>query len=254
MANGGDLSRLVKARPFLFRRGPTGCLLVHGITSTPFTVREMGEWLAARGITALAPVLAGHCRTWKRLEATRWQDWYASVEEGYAALRKRCRRVFAAGLSMGGAQVLHLAAHHPELDGIIAMSPAAYLGNWRLKFLPLLRLVQRTTPPIGGAIADRSAPREICYDRLPLRSLAELLAFQRHLREELGLVRCPALIVQGRHDPVVPPGNAKFVWERIGSARKRLVILPRSSHVITMDLERLRLFRLSLGFLRKKGR
>jgi carboxylesterase len=251
VGNLADLSRVREARPFFFRRGRVGCLLVHGITSTPFTVREMGEWLAARGITVLAPILAGHCRTWKHLEKTRWQDWYGSVEEGYSALRRRCRRVFAAGLSMGGAQVLHLAAHHPELDGVIAMAPAAYLGDWRLRFLPLLRLFRRTTPPIGGAIFDPDAPREICYDSLPLRSLAELLRFQRHLREELHLVKCPALVVQGRRDPIVPPGNARFVWERISSRRKRLVYLPRSSHVITMDWERPRLFRLSLGFLRQ---
>jgi carboxylesterase len=248
---GVDLSRVAQARSFYFKRGSTGCLLVHGITATPFTVRAMGEWLASRGITVYAPVLAGHARTWKHLEATRWTDWYESAEQGYALLRKRCRKVFAAGLSMGGAQVLHLAAHHPELDGVIAMSPAAYAEDWRLKFLPLLRLVQRTVPAIGGAINDEKAMQEICYNRLPLRSVAELLKFQSHLREELHLVRCPALVVQGRHDPIVPPGNARFVYGAIGSARKQLVYLPRSSHVITMDCERQRLFRLALRFLKR---
>ena len=251
MGNAGvNLSRVKEARAFYMGRGGTGCLLVHGITSTPFTVRAMGEWLAARGVTVHAPVLAGHSRTWMDLEKTEWQDWYASVEKGYNLLRKRCRKVYAAGLSMGGAQVLHLAAHHPELDGVVAMSPALYVKDWRLHFLPLLRLLQRTTPAIGGAVADPSQAKEICYDRLPLRSVAELLRFQSHLREELHLVRCPALVVQGSHDPVVPPGNARFVFGRISSRRKKLVYLPRSSHVITMDLERVRLFRLALALMR----
>ena len=245
-----DLSRLKEARAFSFRRGRTGCLLVHGITSTPFTVRAMGEWLAKRGITVHAPVLAGHSRTWKHLEATRWQDWYASVEAGYKLLRTRCRRVFAAGISMGGAQVLHLAAHHPELDGVIAMSPALYLDDWRLGLLPLLRIFQRSVPAIGGEINDRESPRELYYDRMPLRSVAELLRFQFHLREELHLVRCPALIIQGKNDSVVPPGNARFVFDRISSRAKRLVCLARSSHVITMDLDRERLFRLALTLMR----
>ena len=247
---GVDLSRLPQARPFFYKRGPVGCLLVHGLTSTPFTVLEMGKWLASRGITVHAPVLAGHSNTWQHLEATRWQDWYASAEEGYAFLRKRCRRVFAAGLSMGGAQVLHLAAHHPELDGVIAMSPALYTDDWRLKILPLIRLFQRTAPAIGGAISDEKAMQEICYNRLPLRAVAELLKLQSHLRDELHLVRCPALVIQGRHDPVVPSGNARYVYNAMGSTRKKLVYLPRSSHVITMDVERERLFSLSLGLIR----
>lgn len=252
MAKAGvDLSRVPMARPFHFSRGSIGCLLVHGITSTPFTVRAMGEWLASRGITVHAPALAGHSRTWERLEVTRWTDWYASVEAGYSLLRKKCKKVYAAGLSMGGAQVLHLAAHHPELDGVIAMSPALYMEDWRLKFLPLLRMFQRTIPAIGGAINDEKAMQEICYNRLPLRSVAELVKFQLHLREELHLVRCPALVIQGRHDPVVPSGNARFVFRAISSPRKKLVYLPRSSHVITMDVERLRLFRLALRLIRR---
>ena len=250
---GVDLSRIASAQSFYLKRGPIGCLLIHGITATPFTVRAMGEWLAARGVSVHAPVLAGHSRTWEHLEKTRWQDWYASVEEGYKFLRKRCTKVFAAGLSMGGAQALHLAAHHPELNGVIAMSPAVYTEDWRLRFLPLLRLVQRTVPAIGGAINDEKALKEICYNRLPLRSVAELIKFQAHLREELHLVRCPALVIQGRRDPIVPSGNARFVYDRISSRPKQLVYLPKSSHVITMDVERLRLFRLSIKLLQSRA-
>lgn len=246
-----DLSRLKETRPFHFKRGTTGCLLVHGLTSTPFTVRSMGEWLARHGITVYAPLLAGHGRTWRELEKSGWKDWYGSVEAGCDFLRARCRRVFAAGISMGGAQVLHLAEHHPELDGVVAMAPACYITDWRLKILPLLRLVQRTVPAIGGAIADPSSPPEICNDRLPLRSVAELLGFQSHFTEDLHLIRCPALLVQGRNDPVVPFGNAKFAYDRISSKRKKLLILPKSSHVITMDWEKERLFRLALKLMKE---
>ena len=245
-----DLSRVREARAFSFRRGPVGCLLVHGITSTPFTVREMGEWLARHGISVMAPVMAGHARTWRHLEGARWQDWYADVEEAYDALRRRCRRVIAAGISMGGTQVLHLAAHRPELEGVIAMAPAMYLDDWRLKFLPVARYFMRFAPSIGGGVRDPGASREICTDRFPVRALRELMRMQAHLREEIHLVRCPVLAVQSRLDDVVPPGNARWVVEHVSSPRRRLIELSRSGHVITMDFERGKLFRAALSFMR----
>ncbi len=248
-----SLSRNPDARGFVFRRGRDACLLVHGLTGTPFTMRMMGEWLARRGITVQAPVLAGHSRDWQALERTSWKDWYASAEEAYLRLRAGHRRTVVAGISMGGALALHLAAHHPELDGVIAVAPALYLDDFRLKFVPLLRLVGRTVAPIGDSINDPRAPVELCYERLPLRSLAELLRLQSHLREELHLVRAPALIAQSSRDRVVPPGNARFAFERIGSKRKRLMMLERSAHVVTMDLDRERLFRSSLPLIRGRG-
>jgi len=248
-----DLSRVKGAKPFFLRRGGTGCLLLHGLTSTPGTVKELGKWLAARGITVSAPLIAGHGRTWKHLESTTWQDWYMSVERAYARLGNSCRRVFAAGISMGGAQVLHLAAHHPELAGVAAMSPALYLDDWRIPLVLAFRRLIRTVPPIGGSIRDPNLPREICYSRLPTRALHELVRMMRHVREDLSLVRCPALILGPVEDPVVPGGNARFVFSRIASPRKRIVRLAGSGHVITMDSERFRVFDLICRFIRSAG-
>jgi len=239
-----------EARPFFFGRGPTGVLLVHGITATPFTVREMGERLAGAGFTVSAPLLAGHGTSWRDLERTRWQDWYASVEKAYEELARRCRKVVAMGISMGGAQVLHLAAHRPDLAGIVAMAPALYMTDWRIPFLPVIRRVLRTVPGVSGLIADPEAPGEPAYEVTPTRSLAELVAFQRHLRDELALVRCPALFAHGARDPLVHPGNSRLAYARVSSRRKRLLVLPHSSHVVTMDLDRERLFREAADFAR----
>lgn len=240
-------------RPFWFRRGRVGCLLVHGLTSTPYTLRAMGQWLARRGVTVLAPLLAGHGTTWRALERTTWRDWYASAEAGYDRLRRRCRCVYAAGISMGGVLVLHLAARRPDLRGVIAMAPALYLSDWRLPFLSLLKHVVRTTAPIGGDLRDPHASSEYHYDRLPTWSLHQLIKLQAVLNGELPRVRCPVLLMQGVHDRVVPPGNARAVYRRIGSRRKQLVTLHRSAHVITLDQERERVFTLALKFIRRNG-
>lgn len=249
--NPTGLYSIKKTHAFFIPRGPVGCLLVHGLTSTPFTMRLMGDRLAASGITVMAPVLAGHDTVWRRLERTGWEDWFASVESAYFRLGRRCRRVFAAGISMGGAQVLHLAAHYPRLAGVIALAPAVYLKDWRLPFLPVVRRLVRSLKGIGGDIADPNRAVEYHYDRLPTRTVGEMLRFQAHLAGDLPQVRCPALIMQGALDHVLPRDSGRRAWERIGSARKSLVILRRSAHVLTLDREREKVFRLAIDFIRR---
>jgi carboxylesterase len=240
-------------RPLLFPGGTAGILLVHGITATPYTVRELGERLAKAGFTVLAPLMAGHGTRWQDLERTRWQDWYASVEKGYLDLARRCRKVVAMGISMGGTQVLHLAAHHPGLAGVVAMAPALYMTDWRAPFLPLIRRLVRAVPGVSGLISDPAAS-EPAYPLTPTRSVAELVAFQRHLRDELQLIRCPALFAHGALDPLVVPGNSRFALSRISSRRKSLLVLARSSHVVTLDLDRELLFRETAEFSRSVTR
>jgi carboxylesterase len=249
-----DLSRIMETHAFFLPRGSTGCLLVHGLTSTPFTMRLMGDRMAAAGITVLAPVLAGHDTVWRRLERTGWLEWFASVETAYDRLRRRCRRVFAAGISMGGAQVLHLAAHHPELAGVIALAPAVRFDDWRLPFLPVVRRVVKTLKGIGGDTADPNRAVEYHYDRLPTRTVGEMVRFQAHLADDLPQVHCPALIMQGALDHVLPRDSGRWAWERIGSKKKKLVILRRSAHVLTLDREREKVFRLAIGFIRHRSR
>jgi carboxylesterase len=210
----------------------------------------MGVWLARRGISVEAPLLAGHGRTWRSLERTTWEDWYAGVEAAYERLRARCGRVFAAGLSMGGTQVIHLAEHHPELAGLVTMAPALFLRDLRAPFLPVLRLLKRTMDFSGNGVA-RPGFADLHYRRLPLGSVAELAAFQRHVREDVSLVRCPALLFHGRLDSVVSSGDSRWALRRISSRTKRLVTMPRSAHVLPLDWDHERMFRMILRFMKE---
>lgn len=104
---------------FFFAGGPTGCLLVHSFSGSPPEMRPMGEYLTAQGLTVLGVRLAGHGTSPEDMAKTTWHDWVASAAEGLRELQGQCSKVFAAGLSMGGLLVLHLAAHHPLAGGAV---------------------------------------------------------------------------------------------------------------------------------------
>src|SRR6266545_3707931 len=88
-------------RTLFFPGNKTGVLLVHGLGGTPLELKSIARGLAARGSTILCCQLAGHCGSEADLLATRWPDWYRSVETALAALEERCTTIVVGGLSMG---------------------------------------------------------------------------------------------------------------------------------------------------------
>src|SRR5450756_2772762 len=60
----------VSAAPIRRQAGSdTACLLLHGLTGAP--ARDLwflADYLSARGISVVAPLLTGHGKTWKELE------------------------------------------------------------------------------------------------------------------------------------------------------------------------------------------
>ena len=69
-------------------------------------------------------------------------------------------------------------------------------------------------------------------------AIAELQDLQRHVDRQLPGIACPALVVHGARDHTVTLAGARRLARRIGSGPAELVILPRSWHLIGIDVER----------------
>ncbi len=110
---------------------PRGALLLHGFTATPHQLREMGEYLAARGVSVLAPRLAGHASSPRDLARTTWRDWYLSALDGYDMLRPLVESLWVVGLSLGSLLALYLAAQRP-VAGVAALSTPLVLRDQRM--------------------------------------------------------------------------------------------------------------------------
>jgi carboxylesterase len=213
-----------------------GCLLVHGLTSTPQSVRLVGEYMAEHGVDVEAVLLPGHGTSPEDLETTTWEEWYEAVRAGLDRLRPRCDSMFVCGQSMGGALALRAAALE-SMDGVITLSAFLYLRDWRVKLLPILKPLLRWRKSIGNDIADPEARDEVCYDRMSLRTVEQLIALGEATRPLVPGIEVPALVIQSRVDHVVPPDTADYIYDRIASRNKELVRLEHSYHVISMDYE-----------------
>ena len=83
-------------------------------------MRPMGEYLAARGFTVSAPLLAGHGTTPGDMARATWQDWYESVQIAHRQLSQCCAEVFVAGFSLGSLLAVHLAVRY-DVAGLVLL-------------------------------------------------------------------------------------------------------------------------------------
>ena len=228
-----------------------GVVLLHGFTSDPGSVEPLTRALAQAGYNLEIPLLAGHGRGWSALNKVRRRDWLADAETAYGRLARRCRIVFAAGQSMGGALSLYLAQTKPDLAGLILINHILLPpGGWKRHFLPWLRFFPWGVSSVGGDIHDPSVG-EKCYTRTSFNGAYQLVRLLDLVRPRLDQVTAPTLIMTSPEDHVVPPVTGQYTLDRISSTDKGQVLLPNSYHVAVLDYDRELIIDRSLAFINR---
>ncbi|MGN6110596.1 MAG: alpha/beta hydrolase [Kofleriaceae bacterium] len=217
-------------------------VLVHGFTGTPYEMSHLGAHLARQGIAVRAPLLPGHGTSIGDLDRTGWRDWAGAVERAVEAASARFRRVAVIGQSLGGLLALHVASRRPELAAVGSLAAPLWLPGWSGRIAAWtttgpLRWISKL-PKLGGSDVRDPRVRAInpSYRAIPTRALGELLAFMQVVDAELPQIACPVLVMHATHDHTAPVACAARIADRARAERVR--ILPRSYHLIAIDLER----------------
>lgn len=246
-----DTKVLEGAEAFSLGEGPVAALLIHGFTGSPQGLRELGEFLARKGVSVRAPRLPGHGTAWQDLSTRTASDWTGEAGRALADLSATHDEVFVVGLSFGVAVGVDLISHNPDrVAGFVALASFVWTGDPRARLAPIIRRLTKSLPGVGNDIADPQGV-EIAYTRLPTAATSAMLRFCRHARAELSEVRCPALVIHSRNDHTASPRNAEIVSAEIGSSEVEMVWLERSYHVITLDYDRRDVFEKTFDFIKE---
>jgi carboxylesterase len=230
--------------------GEVGVLVLHGYTASPYAVRPLAQLIANAGYRVELPRLPGHGTHWKDLAKTTWRDWAREAIGAFEMLRSRTRAQVVVGLSVGGALALHLAETRNDIAGLVLVNPSVWSGDPRVKILPILKWVLPSVPGVANDIALEGQD-EHAYERMPTRSSASLIEFQRMVREAFSEVSCPLLLLTSPQDHVVEPAGSDMIRDGVSSGDVEHVLLQRSYHVAWLDHDRPEIERRALEFIQR---
>jgi len=243
-------------------------VLIHGLTGTPNEMRFVANSLNKAGYSVICPRLANHGGSIRVLKYTRWQEFYESVRDVFtkSELASTPGKVFTGGLSMGALLALLAADEFSgRVAGVSCLAPTLFYDGWNSPqskfFLPLgyhtflkYFFYFKEEPPYGvkneairerihryygtAKLDDIENAAQYGYPYFPITLLCQLKFLVRHLEKALPRMRFPVQLIQAKDDDMTSVKNSKFLYDRIGSEDKEMILLYNSYHVITADQER----------------
>ena len=233
--------------PFTGTGPRTGVVVSHGFTGSPHGVRDWALSLAAAGFAVRLPLLPGHGTSWQDLARTRWQDWHAALDAAYLELAEECDVVVVAGLSMGGALALRLAATRP-VAGVVVVNPGLVIDDPRAPFAGIMKFVLKSTPAIANDIL-KPGMDEGAYPRTPVAAAHELNKMFKDTVRLLPDITAPVRVYRSAVDHVVSESSMVALRRGLTNAPLEVVRLDNSYHVATMDNDAPQIFRGSAEFV-----
>lgn len=250
----------VQDRSFRLKaEGRRGVLLIHGLTGAPDEMKFLARRLHRQGFDVMVPQLAGHGADMASLLRSTWRDWLDSVVAAYDAYAREVDAVFVAGICVGGALGLELAAQRPEIAAVVVYSMTFEYDGWNMKGwmkgafliqaianLPLVRRISFAEPYPFGLKDERLRERVVrapeafiegSLDRLPFGALFQMYRLGRRLEHDASAIDVPCLIMHAREDDMSDPRNAWRLKRALGP-KAEVRLFEDSYHMLHVDKER----------------
>lgn len=225
------------AEPFIILKSKNvGIMLIHGLTSTPQSVKGLAQRLVKQGFSVDAPLLVGHGTMPEDLIHRRADELVKGVELAFRIFQKKVKKVFVAGVSFGGNLALDLATRH-KVAGVISMGAPIRMKKEYL--LPLILLHRIFNPYLRKRLpknvqGDKVIRDRVTYHEIPLPAMFRCFRWINKAKKKLKLVKSPVLVMHANFDFLVNEKSAKYIYDKVGTKDKKLLYVENTYHGIAL--------------------
>lgn len=242
-------------------------LLFHGMTGSPFEMKQFGKSLHKAGYDVFCHCLPGHGDKIQNIKKVKWRDWYNFSVENYKRLKESYSEVYLAGLCMGAVLALAIAQEYTDVSGVISLSATLYLDGWTIPWYNFLMPMGLHTilrfyysfperEPYGiknetirRKISSLLKKNTVAFDNFPMSCVYELLELSKYTRANMKKIKTPVIVFHSDNDDLTSLKSSNFVHKNISSEIKEYIILKNSYHIVVMDNEKDFVFKKSIDFL-----
>ncbi len=221
------------AGPFYYKGNEIGVIIIHGGGGgTCADLKPIAEDIHEKaGYTISVPLLPGYGTTPEELRNTPIKAWKSALEKEIKELKRNCEKIFIGGHSMGGVLTLILASKQ-DFDGIFTISAPIDLKGFIHHLVPFFKLFIKFYPIEADKFRKETDNKWGGYEKIPVNIAIKIKNLMKEMYLGLQKVKCPALILQGRHDSVIKDNSMDVIYNQINSKSKKKVWLENNDHPI----------------------
>ena len=246
-------------RPFSIKTrldNDTLAILVHGLTSTPYTMTHLAEFLAEKDIDVEAVLLAGHGGSFEMLEQSSYHDWIDSVDRIVSDNIEKYNNIFLIGHSLGANMSIELAIKYPMIKGVVSLGVSVFLRYDKYirfflrfyKWLGIRKWKKRWVNAGDIKILKEQGGRL----NIPTKTIIQFYNFIDHYtKKNIHRLKTPILISHSRYDEVSHPKSSEFLFKNINIQDSEIFILDKNNHGLLHKTRRDFLFGKVVDFIRK---
>ncbi len=192
---------------FWRRHSKVGIVLVHDWLAAPGGLRPLAEYLARQGFSVALPRLPGHGTVSADLEGRDYEQWLDAIDEAYAWVAQRSRKVVVAGAGRSAALVLLAASRGLNVQVLLALFPVFGVDLWGEP----------------GCPAEKEG---FCYRQVPSFSRSQARKMLVQAARRLDQIKIPLLMIEAESSSRTLKHRGERYLARLGSSEKELLRLP----------------------------
>ncbi len=221
------------AGPFFFEGNKVGIMIIHGGGGgTCADLKPLAEDLHKKGgYTISVPLLPGFGTKPEDLKNISIEDWKSALDKEFTRLKDKCDKIIVGGHSMGGILTLILAANY-SVDAIFTISAPIGIQNFLIHLVPLFTIFMKYHTINSEQLIKETNGKWIGYNKIPLNIAKKIKKLLREMKKSLHMVKCPALLFQGRLDSEIKKKSIDYIFNNIATKDKKKIWLEQNSHPI----------------------
>lgn len=203
-----------------FRRG---ILLIHGLSDSPYFMRDLAAFFQENGFRVMAILLPGHGTRPGDLLDVDWREWQKTVEYGVGQLALEVDELYLGGYSAGGALSVHQSLRDARVRGLFLFAPALKVSA-RAAFANMHKAYSWLKPSAKWLSVHADEDR-YKYESFPKNAAAQMYALTQTVQKQLlsGRVRIPVYAVVSQDDATVDTSATVAFMSSLPHPANRLV-------------------------------
>ncbi len=209
----------------LFRKA---ILIIHGFGGGTYDEEYLSNHLELiRNYDVFTFTLAGHDGLFKSNMTE--EEWIKSTENMIEFLIKNnYKTIYVIGHSMGGVLAARLASKYKEVKKLVLLAAAFRYLEFKEDNVDIVKSLKKTKELVKD-YKEEFISRLI---KMPPNAIKEFMSTVKNNEHVLKDINIPTFIIQGTDDSLVPIETADYIYNKIPSTKKEVLILNEVNHDI----------------------